>query len=272
MSADPAAPTPRGSAAPTPGRSAVPVACLLALGSLCYLSWVAAPRVAAGGLDPVSTYASELAATDQPGSAFFRMGDVLAGLLVATAAVLWLRTLRSGEPRPDTHGRLLSRPVRFGVLALAIFGVVTVADAASPLSCAPSADAACAARESAFAVPWTHTAHVGTSVVASIAMLTAVLLLTWQVLRGSYAGRAGGAVPVLLGLAAIGYVGGTAWTLLEVARASVAWPWPPLLGIAQRVQVGSASLWLLLLALVVLRTWRGRESASSVGAAAGSRP
>ena len=228
----------------------VPLA--VAAAALCYLSWVLAPWVAVGsGLDPVTTYASELAATDQPRSGFFRVGDLIAGLLVAGAAAA---VLAGGARR------------RIGWVALLAFGIATIGDASAPLSCAPSADAACAAREAAFDVPWTHTVHVGTSVAASVAMLIAVVALTPLVtplvtpmvtsrVRGGWAGG-------LLLLGALGNVVGTAWTMLEVGRAVVAWPWPPLLGIAQRVQVGSASLWLLALGVLL---WQARAVRTRTG-------
>lgn len=226
-------------------------AALLAAGGAAYLSWVLAPWVAPGGLDPVTTYASELAATDQPRSWFFRASDAMAGILVALAA---LNVLRAAQRSALVERSVATRRERLGWWALLVFGVATVADALAPLSCAPSVDQLCAARERTFEVPLTHTVHVATSTTASAAMLVTVLALTWWA-RGRPGVEALG-VGAALRAAAAGFVVGTAWTLLEIGRAAVAWPWPALLGVAQRVQVGSAAVWLLALAVAC---WRGRR-------------
>ena len=57
---------------------------------------------------------------------------------------------------------------------MGVFAAGTIADALAPLSCAPSVDAVCAAAEASRRVPWTHSVHVVTSVVASAALLCAV--------------------------------------------------------------------------------------------------
>ncbi len=200
---------------------------LLALGGLAYASWLLQGWVAPDGLDPVRTYASELSATDQAKSWFFRCADILAALLVGSAAALALRS------RP--HSRL-------GWWALGVFAVATLADAAFPLSCAPSADAACAARETARQVPLSHEIHLLTSVVAGAALAFAVVALsTWRLGRGR-------ALITLSVLTGTGYLLGTALTLAEAGRAYVDWPWPAALGAAQRGQLLCASAWLLVLA------------------------
>lgn len=232
--------SPRRDSAAVPGRRGFPrgrglprrrggplVAGLLGVGGLVYASWVLQGWVAPDGLDPVRTYASELSATDQATSWFFRSADVLAGLLVGAAAALALRA------RPGA---------RLGWCALVVFAAATVADAAFPLSCAPSADAACAAREAARQVPLGHEIHLVTSVVAGAALLVAVVALTASL-------RAGGGPLATLGvLAGAGYLLGTALTLAEAGRAFVDWPWPAALGVAQRGQLLCASAWLVALA------------------------
>ncbi|WP_116112095.1 DUF998 domain-containing protein [Austwickia chelonae] len=218
----------------------------VAAAGLFYLSWIWAPVVATDGLDPISTYASELAATDQPGSWFFRVSDLITGLLIAAVAG-WRARLRE-------IGR-----AQWGWWALTGFGVATVADALAPLSCAPSADKVCAAKEAAFELHWTHSAHVGTSVTASVMMMAAVVLITLPLFlahRSSWlSGDRMSVLRLLLLVSAAGYLLGTAWTMLEVARATIDWPWPALLGVAQRFQVGSGSVWML--ALAGLAFWGG---------------
>lgn len=204
---------------------------LLTAGALAYASWMLQGLVAPGGSHPVRTYASELSATDQATSWFFRSADVLAGGLVGGAAALVLRT------RPAS---------RLGWWALALFAAATVADAALPLSCAPSTDAVCAAREASRQVPLGHEIHLVTSVVASVSLLAAVVLLA-----ASLRAR-GGALCALSALAGVGYLVGTAWTLAEAGRAFVDVPWPAALGVAQRGQLLCATVWLI----VVAASWR----------------
>ncbi|GAB78687.1 Protein of unknown function [Austwickia chelonae] len=250
---------PAGKSAGAVAGEAVNWAAGVAAAGLFYLSWIWAPVVAADGLDPISTYASELAATDQPGSWFFRVSDLITGLLIAAAAG-WRAHFRE-------QGR-----ARWGWWALTAFGVATVADALAPLSCAPSADKVCAAKEAAFELHWTHSAHVGTSVTASVAMMAAVVLVTLPLFLArrpavTDGGRTAG-LRMVLGASAAGYLLGTAWTMVEVSRASIDWPWPALLGIAQRFQVGSGSVWMLALAGLVF--WGGL--AATRGGRAEERP
>ncbi|MGW1251699.1 DUF998 domain-containing protein [Streptomyces sp. NPDC002535] len=71
-------------------------AALLALGALAYAAWVL-EAVLRTGLDPVRTYVSELAASDQPFGTFFRATDLVSGALVLAGAVLgWTGTWRRG--------------------------------------------------------------------------------------------------------------------------------------------------------------------------------
>ncbi|MFJ3584107.1 DUF998 domain-containing protein [Streptomyces sp. NPDC090127] len=144
------------------------VAALLGLGALAYSAWVL-EVVLQTGLDPLRTYVSELAATDQPFGGFFRASDLTAGLLVLAAALTALLTFRHRRAGRLTLG---------GWIALALFGAATAVDSRLPLSCAPTADPACAAREAAGLVPATHTAHAVSSSLAVAAALAAMLALT----------------------------------------------------------------------------------------------
>ncbi|MBK7722008.1 MAG: DUF998 domain-containing protein [Austwickia sp.] len=209
---------------------------LIACGGLLYATWVAVSLLVPVGLDPVTSYVSELSATDQPASALLRVSDALSGVLVGigAAAILSGRT---------------SHPERAGWLALAVFGAATIADAAAPLSCAATADLRCAAAEAAGAVPLTHVIHAGTSAVAGAALALAVVLLSWLV---RHDGRA-------LAITGAGYLAGTAWTLVEMARGALVLPWPaypPVLGVAQRFQLVMAAAWLLLLAVSLAQSRR----------------
>ncbi|MEU7032561.1 DUF998 domain-containing protein [Streptomyces sp. NPDC046237] len=230
-----------------PGSAARVTAVLLVLGALAYTAW-ALEAVVRTGLDPVRTYVSELAATDQPLGGLFRATDLTAGLLVlAAAATALLATRRqptdSGRPRP--HARRL---VLVGWFALALFGAATAVDSRLPLSCAPTADPACAAREASGLVPITHTAHAASSGLAMAGALAAMIALTlaarryriWRPLSRT------GAVLVALELAA------TVWTLTAVAAfetGGATWA----LGVGQRLQVLLVALWLAVLAVSVAR-------------------
>ncbi|MFE6814880.1 DUF998 domain-containing protein [Streptomyces sp. NPDC057677] len=80
-----------------PGNVTRASAVLLALGALAYTAWVL-EAVLRTGLDPVRTYVSELAASDQPFGTFFRATDLVSGALVLAGAVLgWAGTWRRGR-------------------------------------------------------------------------------------------------------------------------------------------------------------------------------
>ncbi|MGW1865122.1 DUF998 domain-containing protein [Streptomyces mauvecolor] len=219
-----------------------PVAVLLALGALAYTAWVL-ELVFQTGLDPIQAYVSELAAADQPLGGLFRATDLTAGLLVlaAAACALW---------RCDRRRWSLA-----GWSGLALFGAATAVDSRLPLSCAPTADPVCAARETAGLVPATHTAHAVSSSLAMVGALTGVVALTvaarrygWWPLLGVRLGPA----LVVLELAA------TAWTLASVAAFQAGrGTWA--LGAGQRLQVLVVAIWLGALAVSVgreRRAWR----------------
>ncbi|MFC5800252.1 DUF998 domain-containing protein [Streptomyces formicae] len=215
------------------------VALLIALGAVAYTAWVL-ELVLHTGLDPVRAYVSELAAADQPLGGLFRATDLAAGLLVLAGAGLALLRL---PQRPWTAA---------GWAGLLLFGAATAADSRLPLSCAPTADPECAARESAGLVPATHTAHAVSSGLAMAGALMGVVALTVAARRyGRWPPLARtGAVVAVLALAATG------WTLAAVAASEAghgAWA----LGAAQRSQVLLVAVWLAVLALSVAREGEG---------------
>ncbi|MGW2627728.1 DUF998 domain-containing protein [Streptomyces chattanoogensis] len=227
----------------TPPRS-VPVrhrtaAVLLLLGALAYTAWVL-EVVFATGIDPVQAYVSELAAADQPLGGLFRATDLAAGLLVTAGALVALLTL---ERTPWTTA---------GWAALALFGAATVLDSRLPLSCAPTSDPACAARETAGLVPATHTAHAVSSSLALTGALAALLLLTFAARRydrqGGWSALARFGPPLVLAELAA-----TFWTLASAAAFTAGrGTWA--LGIGQRLQILLVALYLALLAGCVART------------------
>ncbi|GHC66388.1 DUF998 domain-containing protein [Streptomyces flavofungini] len=237
-------PEPAAGAARSAVRTAV--AALLALGAAAYTTWVLEAFLPTG-LSPLRSYVSELAATDQPYGTFFRSLDFGAGVLVCAGAVLAL--LRGARPAGLTRG--LALLTTLGWVGVAVFGAATAADSRLPLSCAPTADAACAARERAGLVPAAHSAHAVSSSVAVAGALVGMVLLTVVVRKaGARAGvRAGGLLALLLGVE----LAATVWTLAAVAAFDAGHgTWG--LGVAQRLQLLTIAVWLVGVAWLV-RGW-----------------
>ncbi|MGW6459623.1 DUF998 domain-containing protein [Streptomyces sp. NPDC055078] len=211
------------------------IAVLIALGALAYTAWLL-EVVVSTGLDPVRTYVSELAAVDQPLGGLFRATDLAAGLLVL-AGGLW------------ALARTPRRPwALIGWGGITLFGAATAVDSRLPLSCAPTADPECAARETAGLVPATHTAHAVSSSTAMAGAVVGIVALTVAARRYGWwplLARTGPAI-VVLELAATG------WTLSAVAAFEAGrGTWS--LGAGQRLQVLFVAVWLGLLALCLTR-------------------
>ncbi|MFJ8434482.1 DUF998 domain-containing protein [Kitasatospora sp. NPDC094019] len=237
---------PTGDAAPRPVparpvTAARAVAALLLLSAVAYTAWVL-EVVLSTGLDPVQAYISELAAEDQPLGGLFRATDLVAGLAVLAAALLALSAFHLRRPAAgENPGR--RRWEVGGWAALALFGAATAADSRLPLSCAPTSDEMCAARETAGLVPATHTAHAVTSSLAMLGALGGLTALTVAARRyGRWAPvhRYG---PWLLGAEVLA----TGWSLGAIAAFEAGHgTWA--LGAGQRLQVLLVALWLGLLA------------------------
>ncbi|MFG2709418.1 DUF998 domain-containing protein [Streptomyces goshikiensis] len=219
-------------------RHAWRVAALTGLGAAAYTAWVL-EVVLSTGLNPIRTYVSELAAQNQPLGGLFRATDFTAGLLVFAGGLLALvRLARYAACR---------RPwAVVGWAGITLFGAATAADAWLPLSCTPTADPECAARETAGLVPATHQAHAVSSSLAMTGALVGIVALTVAARRyGWFAplARYGPALVVLELLA-------TAWTLTAIALFTAGrGTWA--LGAGQRLQVLLVALWLGLLAYSV---------------------
>ncbi|MFD5466696.1 DUF998 domain-containing protein [Kitasatospora sp. NPDC127059] len=257
---------------------------MLLLSAVAYTAWVL-EVVLSTGLDPVQAYISELAAEDQPLGGLFRATDLAAGLCVLAAAVIALVTGQTrypgvSDPRPGVPGRDPGVPGRdpgvpgrgdrwvlAGWSALALFGAATAADSRLPLSCAPTSDEMCAARETAGLVPATHTAHAVTSSLAMLGALTGLAALTvaarrhhrWPAVR-----RLG---PWLLGAELLA----TGWSLGAIAAFQAGrGTWA--LGAGQRLQVLLVALWLGVLAVAVARSARTARPGGPARSARTARP
>ncbi|MFF1902474.1 DUF998 domain-containing protein [Kitasatospora sp. NPDC058218] len=273
-----------------PGRrtARLAVAALLLLSAVAYTAWVL-EVVLSTGLDPVQAYISELAAEDQPLGGLFRATDLIAGLAVLAAAGTALLTGSYGAPddavpdgaAPDRSasdgaadhtapGRAApdrrsaarrwgarSLPGRrpwavVGWAALALFGAATAADSRLPLSCAPTSDEMCAARETAGLVPATHTAHAVTSSLAMLGALGGLIALTVAARRYGWWPPVRRYGPWLLA----GELLATGWSLAAIAVFEAGHgTWS--LGAGQRLQVLLVALWLAVLAVSLARIGGG---------------
>ncbi|MFF3070908.1 DUF998 domain-containing protein [Kitasatospora sp. NPDC057936] len=241
------------------------VAVLLLISAVAYTAWVL-EVVLSTGLDPVQAYISELAAADQPLGGLFRATDLVAGLavlaaagtaLVGTAQVGTARRTgtepvgaahrtgtarRTGAPKPRHRWALA------GWSALALFGAATAADSRLPLSCTPTSDEECAARETAGLVPATHTAHAVTSSLAMIGALAGLVVLTVAARRYGWWPPVRRYGPWLLGAELLA----TTWSLAAIGAFQAGrGTWA--LGAGQRLQVLLVALWLGVLAWSLFR-------------------
>ncbi|QDY76479.1 DUF998 domain-containing protein [Streptomyces qinzhouensis] len=219
-------------------------AALIAIGALVYTAWLL-EVVLSTGLDPVRTYVSELAAQDQPFGGLFRATDLAAGSLVCAGAALALaHTLRARHAprRPWTV---------IGWAGVMFFGAATAVDSRLPLSCTPTADPECAARETAGLVPATHTAHAVSSSLAMTGALVGIVALTVAARRYGRWPELARFGPLLVALELLV----TGWTLASIAAFEAGnGTWA--LGAGQRLQVFFVAVWLGLLALSVARETR----------------
>ncbi|MGW2399867.1 DUF998 domain-containing protein [Kitasatospora sp. NPDC001664] len=209
---------------------------LLLFSALAYTAWVL-EVVLSTGLDPVQTYVSELAAEDQPLGGLFRATDLVAGLAVLAGAGTALRCL---ERRPWSVA---------GWAALALFGLATAVDSRLPLSCTPTADPECAARETAGLVPATHTAHAISSSLAMVGAIGAVVLLTVAARRYGWWRPLARYGPWLV----VAELLATTWSLTAIAAFEAGrGTWTP--GAGQRSQILLIAVWLAVLAVSVGRS------------------
>ncbi|MFF5443463.1 DUF998 domain-containing protein [Streptomyces sp. NPDC012888] len=220
-----------------------PIAALLGLSAAAYTAWVL-EVVLSTGLDPVQTYVSELAAEDQPLGGLFRATDFTAGLLALAGALLALLRL-SRHPESRLFWAVT------GWAGVALFGAATAADSWLPLSCKPTVDPECAARETAGLVPATHQAHAVSSSLAMCGAITAIVALTVAARRYGWFAPLARYGPAL---AAVELVA-TVWTLVSIAMFTAGHgTWA--LGAGQRLQVLVVAVWLGVLAYSVHRERR----------------
>jgi len=134
-----------------------------AAGAVLYSNWLLEIVFTRRLPDP-HEWISELAALDQPYGEWFRVGDRATAIicLIATAAAL--------------VGARGSRWSRIGWWMVGVFAVATALDSTVwNMVCAPSSNAACAAREASGAVPIGHQLHLLTSSIAVVASILSMI-------------------------------------------------------------------------------------------------
>ncbi|MEV0547957.1 DUF998 domain-containing protein [Nocardia salmonicida] len=210
------------------------IALAIAIAGLCYSSWLL-EFVLPIDTDPVNNFLSELDAEGKPYREVFGTADKVVGLLLIPAALGGLLVFRR------------RRLTTIGWTALLCFGASTIADALLPLHDCDPGDSTCGGDSGLF--PQLHQPHALTSTLAVTSIAVAAFAFSaaayryhrWRILREF------GLAVLILGSAA------TIWMMVaDNLSGSYA------LGIAQRIQVGTMSLWLLALATAVLveaREW-----------------
>ncbi|MEU7854584.1 alpha/beta fold hydrolase [Nonomuraea sp. NPDC049141] len=164
-------------------------------------------------VDRTDGLVGELAARDQPSTRLFRTSDVLSGLAIVLGVAVTYRVRREWS----------------GWLALAAFGVLVIAGGLFPLDCAALGDPVC----ELIPLSLSHHVHVVTGVLATVAVLAAMALLSrcWNA-YGAW---------LITGAA----LGATALTLAAIAGGYLA-------GVAQRAQATLTAMWLVYVALRLL--------------------
>ncbi|AWZ07959.1 MULTISPECIES: DUF998 domain-containing protein [unclassified Streptomyces] len=212
-----------------------PVSGLLIIGTLPYSAWLLESLMPTG-LDPLTSYVSELSARDRPSSGIFRASDFAAGTLFLLAAGLALPHELRAVPRP--------RWAVTGWSALILFALGSLGDALLPMSCAPTTDLECSRLETAGLLPFTHQAHTLTSTAGTTTVLIGALAPNtaahrynrWPLLQ-----TMGGP---LLGLA----FAATLWTLTAYVSTGTAGAASNQLGLAQRTHLLLIAAWTTALA------------------------
>ncbi|WP_370892153.1 DUF998 domain-containing protein [Janibacter sp. GXQ6167] len=196
---------------------------VLVLAALVYASWLLL-LIVSGEPSPVTSYVSEGGIPGAPGRGAYLTGDLIAGCALLIGALLpgW-PAVRSG-PRAVTIGRI----------ALGVWGLGTLVDAAFPMTCSATSDPTCAVGGAASTA---DLIHAGASTTANLALLVTVIALTIAVTSLS---RGLAMVVVVM------WVGSSVTTLIfELTQANYA------LGLWQRGLLALTTAWLLALAFEI---------------------
>lgn len=208
-----------------PSKRLVAAGVLIALAGLCYSSWVL-EFVLPFPLDPMRSFLSELDAAHRPHRGVYVAGDVITAACSTVAAAILL------APRPAVVGAT----ARTSVAAFGVFGAATLADALLPIECIPGVDPRCPVEPSGL-LPQLHHVHALTSTTAVFAIFTTMIAAVIAAFRGRRWPLVRTAGTVVLAVASVS----TVWMLVADNLSG-----DYRLGLAQRIQVGAISVWLLL--------------------------
>lgn len=216
---------------------------MLILAGICYSSWIL-DYFFHSGLDPMRSFLSELDSGHMPHRHVYTTGDVLTGIFSILAAVGLLF-----PPRLVRNKFSITAAV-----AIAAFGASTIADALMPIECLAGRDPGCP-DQSRGLLPQLQHVHAMTSSLAVISIFTAMVaasIAAWRVRDWDTLRYGGGLVFAIVVLA-------TVW-MLAADRLSGDYR----LGLAQRIQVGGMSVWLIFWGISIMR-WRPRTREVSDG-------
>ncbi|WAC55778.1 DUF998 domain-containing protein [Gordonia sp. SL306] len=230
------------SAAPRtrPGR-VVAAGLLVALAGVCYSSWVL-EFLWPSPLDPFRSFLSELDAAHRPHREVYVAGDITTACCAMLAAVVLL------VPRPVFHGF----PAITAVVALGTFGMSTIADALMPIECIPGVDAGCPSQPSGI-LPQLHHIHALTSTLAVFSIFTAMIAATVAAYRS-------GTWPELRVVGSIVLFVVVVSTVWMLAADNLSGDFR--LGLAQRIQVGGMTVWLMIWGWAIVAARHGRGGAT----------
>ncbi len=129
-------------------------------------------------------YLSELSASDQPHSSFFRGGDLITAVIVLAmgirALVLWRRRVRwAATVGAPTSGRWWA----VASASLLLFGVATFFDAFFAMDCSPSLSERCRVLEETGQLSLVHYAHTFTSVGAQVGIVASMVSTAIAMIR-----------------------------------------------------------------------------------------
>ncbi len=208
-----------------PSPRVVAAGVLAALAGISYSSWVL-EFLWSSPLDPLRSFLSELDALHRPHRDVYVTGDVIAACCAVLAAGLLL------VPRPRFRGF----PAITAVIALAVFGVSTISDALLPIECIPGVDPGCPSEPSGL-FPQLHHIHALTSTLAVVSIFTVMIAATVAAYRDKIWRPLKTVGTVVLGVIGVS----TAWML---AADNLGGDF--VLGLAQRIQVGGMTVWLVI--------------------------
>ena len=180
-------------------------------------------------------YLSELSASDQPYSFFFRGGDLITAVIVLALAGRTIVLSRRRTAAVAERGG--PRPGRWWVVAwsaLLIFGVSTFFDAFFAMDCSPTLSETCRVAEETGRLSTIHYAHTFTSVGAQVGIVASMIATAIAMVRAPRPSRT--RTRVVIAIAAFEVVALVVMMIMLVLRM-------PGLGYPQAVMVVVASLW-----------------------------